>query len=484
MIFKNIYKPILFGALMCMIYSCDKYLDINDDPNRVSSAPLSTQLTGSITATSSNHFSAANTICQITQHLANAAANGAADTHNEIRLAGLWTGTYLNAMSNLNDIIKNAGQRNSPHYAGIAKVLLAMNLGMTTDIWGDVPYSQAFTLEKSFYPTYDPQQSIYTNIQGLLDGAITDFGQTTNDFKPGADDLIYAGNITKWAKLARALKARYTIHTTKKGAANAATAAITALTGALADNTDDCQVPYNTTILNPWNSVALANNTGNLTVRISEQLADAMNGTTYGVFDPRLGVISGVRTAINNTWKGNVNGTGAGGVLDLLVTNWYSTTAAPIQFMTFAEQKFIEAEARFIANGGNAASTGTTAEAYKAYIDGIDAHMKKIGVPDTGRTRYLAAPQVAVGAANLKLSHIMVEKWKALFLNSEAWSDMRRYDYSPAIYKDLTLPTNHNASLGGQWIRRAEYPLDEFSRNGEQVRKAVQPATAKVWWDQ
>jgi hypothetical protein len=167
-----------------------------------------------------------------------------------------------------------------------------------------------------------------------------------------------------------------------------------------------------------------------------------------------------------------------------LVTNWYSNQTAPILMMTFSEQKFIEAEARFIANGGTATSTGTTADAYKAYLDGIDAHMKKIGVPDTARTRYTTAPQVAVGAANLKLSHIMVEKWKALFLHAEAWTDMRRYDYSNIIYKDLSLPSNHNVSLGGQWIRRVEYPLDEFSRNGDQVRKAVKAANVKMWWDE
>ena len=482
---KYIPKIAISCALLLLFSNCSDYLDINTDPNRVAQAPLSTQLTGAMTATASNHFSAANTVSQITQHLAAAAANGSADTHNEIRLPGLWTGAYLNAMTSLVDIIKNAPSSNSPHYSGVAKALMAINLGLTTDTWGDVPYSDAFKLEKSFYPTYDGQQQVYANIQTLLDGAIADLGQTISTFKPSAsDDLIFSGNTAKWIKLAKALKARYAIHLTKKGAPAAANAAIAALTGAMADNSDDMQVFYNTTIINPWNSVALGNNTGNFTVRPSEQLADAMNGTTFGVFDPRLPVIAGVRTAIPNTWKGTVNGTGAGGVLDLLVTSYYSTQAAPIVMMTFAEQKFIEAEARFLANGGTATSTGTTAEAYKAYLDGIDANMKKLGVPDTGRVRYLAAPQVAVGATDLKLSHIMVEKWKALFLHAEAWTDMRRYDYSGTIYKDLTLPANHNISLGGQWIRRAEYPLDEFSRNGEQVRKVVKLANDKMWFDQ
>jgi Starch-binding associating with outer membrane len=485
MTIKFLYKTIICGTLVVSLSSCSEFLDVNTDPNRIADAPLSTQLTGAITSTSSNHYQAGLTISSITQQVASAAANGSADIHNEIRLPGLWTGTYLNAMTNLTDVVKVAATRNSPYYAGIAKVLIAINLGIATDIWGDVPYSDAFNLEKSFYPSYDNQQTVYTNIQTLLDEAITDLGQPTSLFKPSAaDDLLYGGNRTKWTKLAKALKARYALHLTKKGVPAAANAAITALTGAMADNSDDMQLVYNTTVINPWHSLSLAINTGNLSVRPSARFADAMNGTTYGVWDPRLPLLTGLRTGTNNTWKGTVNGTGAGGVLDMLVTNFHTSSNAPLLMMTFSEQKFIEAEARFLANGGDANSTGSTAEAYKAYIDGIDANLKKVGASDTARTRYLAAPQVAVGAANLKLTHIMTEKWKALFLHAEAWTDMRRYDYSNVVYKDLALPANHNASLNKQWIRRAEYPLDEFSRNGEQVRKVVKPAIEKMWWDQ
>jgi hypothetical protein len=481
----NLYKVLTFSILMGVSVSCNNYLDINTDPTRVATAPLSTQLTGVLTATSSAQYSAGNTFSQIVQHMANVAANGQTDTHGEIRLGGTWSTLYLNAMTNASDLLKNAEEQQSPHYAGIAKVLLAFNLGTAADIWGDVPYTQAFNLEKFFYPAFDPQQSIYATIQSLLNAGIADLNQTTSLFKPGSgDDLVHGGNIDKWRRTAQLLRARYSIHLTKKDKNTSVSTALAAIAMALRDNADDFQLNYNAIIVNPWHSVALANNTGNFTIKHSEQLADAMNGTTFGVWDPRLPIIAGARTGVTNTWKGQINGAGTGGTLDLLATTWYSTQTAPILMATFAEQKFIEAEARFLLNGGSATSTGATDATYAAYIAGIDAHMKKLGVPDTARTRYLAAPQVAVGAANLKLSHIMVEKWKALFLNMEAWTDMRRYDYSTNIYKDLSLPTGHQPSLGGQWIRRAEYPLEEFSRNGEQVRKVVKKSTDKVWWDE
>jgi Starch-binding associating with outer membrane len=464
--------------------SCADFLDVNTNPNQLADAPFTTQLPGTFVAAGSAHYGSAFSINQITQHLAGAGAGGT-DSHNEIRLGGTWTSVYLNGMTNLYDIVKKADAAKSPYYSGVAKVMIALNLGLATDIWGDVPYSEAISLEKQFYPKFDSQQEIYQKLPLLLDEAIANLNATTSAFAPAKDDLAYAGNRAKWVKLANALKARFAIHLTKKTGKGAADAALAALAGGMTDNTDDLQVVYATNSLNPWHSgVALANVTGNLTVRHAEQLADAMNGATFGVWDPRLPVIAGVRGTTINTWKGNVSGEGTGGVLDLLITSWHSTPIAPILMMTFSEQKFIEAEARFISNGGTQASTGSTAEAYAAYLAGIKANLDKLGVADTAKTRYLADPKVAVGAANLQLTHIMGEKWKALFLQPEAWTDMRRYDYLPAIYKDLALPFRHNPSLAGQWIRRAQYPTDEFSRNSEQVRKVAKNLQDKVWWDE
>ena len=132
-------------------------------------------------------------------------------------------------------------------------------------------------------------------------------------------------------------------------------------------------------------------------------------------------------------------------------------------------------------NGGTTTSKGTTAAGYQAYLDGISNNMNKVGVADTARTRYMADTKVAVGAANLTLQHIMSEKYKALFLNSETWNDMRRWDFSKDVFKDLDLPKNQSAALGGKWIERSLYPLDEFSRNGGVVAKNQKNPNVKMW---
>jgi hypothetical protein len=137
---------------------------------------------------------------------------------------------------------------------------------------------------------------------------------------------------------------------------------------------------------------------------------------------------------------------------------------------TFAELKFIEAEAAF---------ETAKPRSYAAYLAGIIAHMNMLGVSEAEKSAYLSSPVVSMGAAALTLNDIMKEKWIALFLHPETWNDARRFDYA---YKDMTLPENLNPSLNGEYIRRLAYPDSEISRNGENV-----PSTTlldRIWWDQ
>jgi hypothetical protein len=144
--------------------------------------------------------------------------------------------------------------------------------------------------------------------------------------------------------------------------------------------------------------------------------------------------------------------------------------------VTNAESKFIEAEVRMLQNNGKA-----TTEAYNAYLDGIRANMTKIGVAAAEVTRFTTHPNIAVGADKLTLSNVLVEKYKALFLNPEAWNDLRRYDYSSNIIPGLDLPELHNPDLKGKWIQRGHYPDSEASRNSKVATENFKELDAKMW---
>ena len=129
--------------------------------------------------------------------------------------------------------------------------------------------------------------------------------------------------------------------------------------------------------------------------------------------------------------------------------------------------KFIEAEAKFATDKGGA---------YQAYLDGIKANMDKIGVPSGERDTYLADANVAVGVNAFTKDLIFKEKYVAMFLQPEAWTDARRYDYK---YKDFTLPQN---AVLSSFVRRVGYPSTEESRNASNVPQ-VTGLDQKLWWD-
>jgi hypothetical protein len=86
--------------------------------------------------------------------------------------------------------------------------------------------------------------------------------------------------------------------------------------------------------------------------------------------------------------------------------------------------------------------------------------MSKVGVADDAITDYLNDPQIAVGETNLTMSDIMLQKYIALFLNMETWTDMRRYEYSTTIYEGLAKPVE-NQIPGEPWIQRSNIADDE-----------------------
>ncbi len=103
---------------------------------------------------------------------------------------------------------------------GIAKVLLAYNLAVATDLFGDTPYSETGIMTPDGLPMYmqpkiEKQSDLYVEVNKLLDEAIAGLAGSDAGVSGaiGAQDLIYGGSKTAWTKAAYGLKARYLMHT-------------------------------------------------------------------------------------------------------------------------------------------------------------------------------------------------------------------------------------------------------------------------------
>lgn len=468
-------KKIIYIALMPVIIfvntGCKKgYLDINQsNPNQTDKPPIGALLANVTSETGLNVFRAGNFTSYYMQYLASSGISGGSDVYDDVDRSSIWQAVY-DVIQDSRVMATIAEERNAYHHIGVAKLTEAMNMSLLIDLFGDVPYSQALD-KNNFKPGYDKAEDVYAACLTLIQESITEF----NKPDPGvaldvSNDLIHGGNVSSWIKTANALKARLLNRVSETAGYNAANV-LAAVSASYTSNADDAQLK-SFVARSPWNQLAYNNTVLLLDAWLSEQYVDAMDGTTYGYTDPRLPLIATLTKF--GDYRGTKNGAGRIGTGTdkeesyLSVSGFYSKSGAPLDIITYAEMKFIEAEAKFATDKPGS---------YQAYLDGIAAHMDKVGVPAIEKNAYLANPAVAVGAGAFTEELLAKEKYIAMFLHPEAWTDARRFDYN---YKDFTLPVN---ALLTTFIRRVGYPSTEESRNAENV-PAVIGLDQKLWWDQ
>jgi hypothetical protein len=124
-------------------------------------------------------------------------------------MSGYFNEPYLNALKNLSIVIEKATEEENDQLLGAAKVLRVWNFMYLTDLFGDVPFTEAiqgFDPDGTLYPKYDSQQSIYESLFEELEQANVLLTGTTINF--GSGDIVYGGDPEKWRKFANSLKLR------------------------------------------------------------------------------------------------------------------------------------------------------------------------------------------------------------------------------------------------------------------------------------
>ncbi|MCC5913193.1 MAG: SusD/RagB family nutrient-binding outer membrane lipoprotein [Balneolaceae bacterium] len=472
-------KLLLVSTLtFLMVVGCSDWLDINEDPNNPTNAPIEGLMYNTTFETTRNTNRVGGTTSFFVQHLASPNPGGASDTHDSASYGTAWSQLYFN-ITNLRDLIDEAEEINAPHYAGVARIMKAYNLSLLVNMFGDVPYSEGFSAE-NLQPAYDSSEDVYDVIQQAIATGLTELQASESSASPGGDDMIFGGDLASWLRTGYALQARILNHYSKLPSYNPE-AVLESVDNAFASNDEDFEMAYfdeGTATENPWYRTALNNSNLLLGGWLSTQVVDHMNGETYGVFDPRIEFITErVEEDFGGGFRGTPNGAGRGGDPEqgarsvLAVGSYYASgPTAALEMITYAEMKFVEAEA--------ALAAGQTGRAYAAYEEGIRAHMEKLGVDQADIDAYWAEDEVSVGEGNLTIDHIMKEKYVATFLNPETWNDARRYDYG---YAGFSLPANHNPELGGEFIRTVRPPDSEIQRNGANV--PTQSLLQRVFWD-
>jgi hypothetical protein len=481
-------KRVFIVSLVIALASCN-LSKTNINPNASSEVSISAVLSGAEVSLGFHTGINGGLIANIYIQQASGANGDAASFDNYTTSPGYfnstWGGFYTNVLDELRIIRETATEQELPYYRGIARVLTAFSFGTLTDMFGDIPFNEALYKNDITNPVYDSQETIYKALQAQLDSAIIDLSKPPSANKgalPAGDDVIFKGHIPSWLATAWTLKARYAIHGSKQHATDAAQKVLDYLydgnnwRGITSANAD-AQVVFGaaTTNANPFYQqntnrpgwVGLGASFVNLLN--GNKVTDAPTKPEGPYVDPRRAYFA---TPYGNTYQGSAPG--VPGAFSR-IGSYYNTATSPVILVSFSEAKFLEAEARSLLNDPKA-QTALEAAVRASFYKVIDNPNDPYATAQK-QNDYIANKATLDGANDLET--IITQKYIALFLQPEVWTDYRRTGY-PAI--PLAQNATHSANPNGQIPRRIPYPQNESSLNKNTPANSgyQQP---KLWWD-
>lgn len=348
-------------------------------------------------------------------------------------------GLYTGSMRDAADVIERATAQDAPNTRGLGKIYMAINLGLATNVWGDVPFSEAFEGEENLSPKYDDQEQIYQDLQRLLSEAIDDLNA---EDPAGIQGSLISNDPELWIKAAHGLKARFYIQQTSVRDDAAALALEQAQLGPQS-NAEQLDFFFEDT-QNGGHPLALFGFQRPNTMVIDDFFVNIMEN------DPRRDVYIEERE---------------GNFLFFQQNNpelFWSQLNSPSPVISYSEVKFIEAEA-LVRTGGD----GT-----EALNEAIRANMEYLGVPAVQIDSYLAGINLS-GSTEDQIQTIIVEKYKAMYGQSpmQTWNDYRRTGYP-----DITPNPDGSNGLNPSGVvpRRLLYPISERLSNPDSYEEAIQ----------
>ena len=496
--------------------------DLNVDPNSVTDIDMAylvstatLRIAGEYENTRANMLYAATMI----QHTASTAGYFSGDKYfYNAQYSGAYMERHFTDVIRLlsEAIRKTKDEPSEANINAVATILRVFDLHRMTDMYGDIPYTQAgYGLEgaENWFPTYQPQKEVYSLMVADLKAARDKLSASARSM--GNQDFLYGGDITKWKKFANSLLMRIAMRMSKVDATNAKTIVTEAYgngSSAFTSNADNAHTKFaegpqgiNRNGLNDgyWNTYKYSRD-----CKVTKTFVDWMVTNN----DPRLMMVTGGtgNPEDASTWntspaavKGMPNGYTAANITSALsaadaaaytaspVGRWifsmlnlkYMDWSDPYIMQTYAEVELMAAEAAL--NGW----ISSTAESH--FRKGVEAAIKNWTAFDASFARtqaeidaYINGRNFAAASTDGKKRLIGEEYWAATFLNDiESWSNWRRTGYP-----SLTPTMDPNRAEANQIPRRLRYWENEISSNPTNYKSAIDIMggdllMTKVWWD-
>lgn len=479
---KNIFY-ILSSVFLLVLSGCTKdFEDINTNPNAPNSVQPSLLLRQVIYNTgdelSYESFSAGDLL---SQHHSELDFN-LFDRHalkSPQQGGNPWPIFYVNLRDN--EIILNQSRSVSTFavYEGPALIMKAYLAAGLTDLFGDVPYFEAFNgVNGTVTPKYDKQEDIYLNENGIIDNLNKGIAalQAYDDVIPLEGDILFNGDLNSWVKFANSLKIKQLIRISDKVDVSAQLQAIYNSGDYISTNAENAIFNFTSTAPNSFRLSQLRIGDFNNYV-LSETMEDILKGLN----DDRIAVL--FRPFENSTtgdFNGLINGIDASTVSIIPAEYSYAGTIfredssdLDANFMTAWETMFGLSEAAqkglITADARSLYETGV-AQAFDYWITPLPAD-------------YLSGPAAFDAPGTTPLQQIITQKWIANTNNSyEGWVEYRRTGF-PEL-RPVAASLND-----GIFPIRMPYPATEEALNAENYQAAAAATDGNsinvpVWWDE
>jgi len=482
------------GLLLFLVGSCSAGLaEMNINPNEASNLSFGAQLLGvqrSISGDRHENSRALLTMCSpFIQHNASIRTlnefPGGKYEDIEIVTNALWESNYPTAIKNIVDLVeRTSGNTANVNFNAITRIVKVLAFQRLTDLYGDIPYSEAGQgfLSENPKPKFDTQEFIYLDMLKELEVAAQLLDPDKVSYQDS--DMYYKGNIEKWKKFAYSLMLRLGMRLSEVAPIKAEFWVKKAIAyGGFSSNSDMAYSKHYDDSTNGISSALFFNNF----YKLSATLVDWLQETN----DPRLDIYGTVREG-GGPQKGLPNETDAVTIKNLPEPNGIETFStyndklirldSPMILMSYAEVEFLITEAilREWING----------DAESHYNAGVHAGMTQwsvfgstIEIPDQNRIHSYLTENPFI--PEIGMEQIARQYWLVTFLNEyESYANWRR------INLPVLIPVVHDVSDSpGVIPTRFPYPTQSYSLNEANTLEAVSRLGAvdnfnsKVWWD-
>ena len=498
--------------------SCQKYLDINTDPNNPATADERLLLPSAELAIGSALGDRYNNISNIWAQYWVGGPGVAQTAFDRYEMTGTnidrpWALLYSSAGRDLAILAKSE----KPVYRGMAKILQAYSLQLLVDLHGDVPFTEAFSGEFAdggvLSPKFDSQEDLYALLPTLLNEGIKElWSATATDEWPFEEDLIYGelfGEIygfhadgqdnlggTKdyinnqqflWISWANTLKLKVFLRQSETPNAAAMADSVAVL---LTEYDDFGQWEAQ---VNGFGSSGNIINANPLFSNLESGLKNFYVGTTTSIDflsarnDPRIdkfytpattGANTGLQVGLDPGYA-NQPGTPVSKTELSTINSVVYNSSAPVILTNWSESQFLFAEA--------AARGWSSGDDELIFNSAVSYAFLELGLTEGDAAGYLADNPYDITDEASKLRSIALEKWVSMNARqpTEAWIECRRFDRpgniifrgAGGLFKvPIGSPLGANNHPSSFLIAQTEATLN--SNSGGQIT-----VSDKIFWD-